>query len=865
MSGTVRIVIDDRPIEAPAGALVVDVAKQAGIDIPVFCYHPKLEPAGMCRMCLVEVGTIQVDPQTRQPVRDEEGRPVVRWMPRLQTACTTRVAEGMVVRTRTLQVQEAQRAILEFLLTSHPLDCPICDKGGECPLQNLTMRYGPAESRFDYQDKMHQEKRVPLGDLIILDRERCILCGRCIRFQEEIADDPVLGFSDRGRGMEIITFSDPPFASYFSGNTTDICPVGALTTVDFRFRARPWEMTPIPSICPHCPVGCNITLDVRPSARKGGWDVLRVMPRQHEEVNEIWICDKGRFVHHFATAEDRLRQPMARRNGELVPISWEEALELVAGALKQAGPRAAGLIGDRLPNEDLYLFRRLFEEVLGSSWITMDPPVFGGEWVARYGVGTGTDFGRMGTGSLIVVMAGDLEEEAPIWFLRVRGAVRRGARLIVAGGKPQKAERYAHRIIRYRFGTDALVLLGVTRVLLEENRVAHEALARLEGLEALKEAVADYPLDTISRQTGVPVEQLQAFARAIAEAREVVFIFGREGVVDGQAFVGLAANILALTGHVGRPNNGLLPLWPHANTQGALDFIGVRPLPDETPLLYVVGSDPVGDGRPMPRAGFLVVQDLFLTETARMADVVLPAQSWAERDGTFTSAERRVQRFYKAIPAVGEARADWEIFVALALRLGQRWLYLSSEAVMDEIARAIPRYAGMDYGALAWTQPQWPPVGTSRDLYFGGTARPNTAGLGRVWPSEAEAPGARWPLARPWVAVPSPEDVLVVPVRQLYHEGVLIARTPHLRNRTVPWAARMHPQTAQRLGLAADQTAVIRVNGQEVHMPVRVDPEAPPQVILVPASLVPHAGIVEVVEALPVESRAEVENGALSR
>ncbi|MFN3929555.1 MAG: molybdopterin oxidoreductase family protein, partial [Thermoflexus sp.] len=511
-------------------------------------------------------------------------------------------------------------------------------------------------------------------------------------------DDPVLGFSDRGRGMEIITFSDPPFASYFSGNTTDICPVGALTTTDFRFRARPWEMTPIPSICPHCPVGCNITLDVRFSARKGGWDILRVMPRQHEQVNEIWICDKGRFVHHFATAEDRLRQPLMRRNGELVPVSWEEALDRVAGALQEAGAQAAGVIGDRLPNEDLYLFRRLFEEALGSSWITMDPPVFGGEWVARYGVGVGTDFGHMGPGSLIVVMAGDLEEEAPVWFLRVRRAVRRGARLIVAGGRSQKAERYADLVLRYRFGTEALVLIGALRVLLEEGRIAPEALTRLEGLEALQDALWKYPLEQVSRQTGVPVESLQEFARTVAEAREVVFLFGREGVMDGEAFVGMAANLLALTGHVGRPNNGLLPLWPHGNTQGALDFIGVRSLPEEVPTLYVVGADPLGDGRPMPRAGFLVVQDLFLTETARAADVVLPAQSWAERDGTFTSADRRVQRFYKAIPAVGEARGDWEIFTALALRLGQRWGYLTPEAVMDEIARTIPRYAGMDYG-----------------------------------------------------------------------------------------------------------------------------------------------------------------------
>ena len=862
MGGTVRIFIDDRPVEVPLGTLVVDAAKRAGVDISVFCYHPKLEPVGMCRMCLVEVGTIQVDPHTRQPLRDAEGRPVVQWMPRLQTACTTRVAEGMVVRTNTLQVREAQRAILEFLLTSHPLDCPICDKGGECPLQNLTVRYGPAESRFDYADKMRQEKRVPLGDLIILDRERCILCGRCIRFQEEIADDPVLGFSDRGRGMEIITFSDPPFASYFSGNTTDICPVGALTTTDFRFRARPWELTPIPSLCAHCPVGCNITLEVRPSARKGGWDILRVMPRQHEAVNEIWICDKGRFVHHFATAEDRLRQPLVRRDGALAPASWEEALERVAQALRQAGAGAAGIIGDRLPNEDLYLFRRLFEEVLGSPWVTMNPPVFGGEAVARYGVGVGTDFGRMGRGSLIVVMAGDLEEEAPIWFLRVRGAVRRGARLIVAGGRPQKAERYADPVLRYRYGTEALVLLGALRALLEKDRILPAVRDRLDGLEVLRARVATYPWEALEARTGLSRAAMEALAEAVAEAEDVVFVFGREGVVDGEAFVGMAADLLAVTGHVGRPNNGLLPLWPHGNTQGALDFVGVRPLPAEVPVLYMVGADPAGDGRPMPRAGFLVVQELFLTETARMADVVLPAQSWAEREGTFTSAERRVQRFYKALPALGEARGDWEIFVDLALRLGAGWRYFSPEAVMDEIARQVPRYRGMDYAALARTEPQWPPVGTSRDLYFGGTARPNDGGLGRVWPTEAEAPGARWPLFWKDPEIPPEDALMVVPVRRLYGQGTLIERTPHLRNRVVTPAVGMHPETARRLGIVAGQPAVLRANGRALTLRAQVDPSVPPGVLLVPAQGAPRA---EVVEALQIEIEAGVRDGAVLR
>jgi len=414
----VRLTIDGRPVDVPAGTLLVDAAKQVGIDIPVFCYHPKLDPVGMCRMCLVEIGRPQRDRTTGEPARDANGQPLLSFSGKLETACTTPVEAGWQVRSASELAIEGRRQIVEYLLTSHPLDCPVCDKGGECPLQNLTLAHGPGKSRFLFDDKIRLDKHVPLGELVFLDRERCIQCGRCVRFQEEVADDPVIGFFERGRKLEIVSFSQPGFDSIFSGNSTDICPVGALTTADFRFGARPWEMNAAASICPHCPVGCNLMVNTRREAKSGGNLVIkRVMPRQNEQVNEIWICDKGRFGYAFADSPERVTRPMVRRDGTLVKTTWEEALEAVAIGLRGAGKDLIAVAGGRASNEDLFNFRTLVERLDGM--LVLDEPMPGGE---RVGLGPGSDLGHLGPRDAVVVVASDLHEEAPIWWLRLKQA-----------------------------------------------------------------------------------------------------------------------------------------------------------------------------------------------------------------------------------------------------------------------------------------------------------------------------------------------------------------------------------------------------------------------------------------------------------
>src|SRR6266498_4825099 len=414
MTKQLTLTIDGLQVTVPEGTGVVDAAKMVGIDIPVFCHHPKLEPVGMCRMCLVEIGRPMRDRTTGQFVM-ENGAPKIQFMPKLETACTNKAEEGMVVRTNTTKALDGQKGTVEFLLTSHPLDCPVCDKGGECPLQNLTMAYGPGKSRFIFDEKSHLGKHVPLGDLIVLDQERCIQCARCIRFQDEIVGDSVLAFDERSRGMRIITFSDPGFDSVFSGNTTDICPVGALTTRDFRFEARPWELESSASICTQCPVGCNITLNSRREARAGGdFVVKRVMPRQNEQVNEIWICDKGRFVHHYTDSKKRLARPLVRQGDKMARASWDEATKAAADHFRAAKGDCVILVSGKLANEDLFNLKSLADQAGGQAYLYSH--MGGGEFTTLVGVGEGTNFGTMSAGTTIVVVASDLYEEAPIWY-----------------------------------------------------------------------------------------------------------------------------------------------------------------------------------------------------------------------------------------------------------------------------------------------------------------------------------------------------------------------------------------------------------------------------------------------------------------
>jgi NADH-quinone oxidoreductase subunit G len=812
MAKMISLTIDGRPVSVPEGTLIVNAAKQIGIDVPVFCFHPKMEPVGMCRQCLVEVGRPIYDRLTGQAVMEND-RQKVQFGAKLETACSNPVSEGMVVLTTSEKAVAAQKEILEFLLTSHPLDCPVCDKGGECPLQNLTMAHASPLSRYIYSEKSHGAKHFPLGDLIWLDRERCIQCARCIRFQDEVAGEPVLGFYQRGRATDVFTNSEPGFDSVFSGNTSDICPVGALTTSDFRFGARPWELKAAASVCGQCPVGCNITFNTRREAMSGGKVAIkRVMPRQNEAVNEIWICDKGRFAYHFVESEKRLTKPMIKLAGSdgrppLQETSWEDAIRLAAQKLAEAGKDAVILAGGRLSNEDLFNLKQLADELGGQALLYTH--MGGGELTTAMGVAAGTNFSDMGPGTTILVVASDLYNEAPVWHMRIMQAANRGATLIMINARETKLERYAKFVVRYAYGDEVETVNGL----------------------------ANQP----------------KIGEAISNSENLVVLYGSDGLgLEGSSALAAACAKLVNV-RAGNPNNGLIGVWQHANDQGAWE-LGFRPDSKlvetlKNKVVYLVAADPAGDdprlAEALRGARSVIVQELFLTETASLADVVLPAQAYTERDGSFTSGERRVQRFFPAVPPLPEARPDFAITAQIASGLGLMLESHSASHVLDRLAASVNAFSGLSFLKLAEVTGQWPIVGCG-DLYYGGTTYENTQGLGvhlalsllpsPTGTSEGKGGGAA---GEGKTLHPDEEQWLALPVTRLYDSGITVLTSALLRSHIGDASFILNPQAAKSLGIQSGD--LLKVNGLEAQ--AVLDETVPASVVMVPRSMgIPIAG-----------------------
>jgi NADH-quinone oxidoreductase subunit G len=693
----VHLTIDDIPVTVPPGTLVWAAAREAGIEVPIYCYHPKMPPLGACRMCFVEIEKVPKPPQT---------------------ACTTPVSEGMIVHTKTEKVLKARRGTLEFLLINHPLDCPICDKGGECDLQDFTLRHGPGGTRFD-QPKRHYQKPIPVSDRVMLDRERCILCQRCTRFSSEISMDNGLVMISRGYKMEVGTAPDHAFDSIFSGNTVEICPVGALTATAYRFKARPWELKHIPSVCNNCSVGCNVRIDVRVDK------IMRNMSRQNDAIDDGWLCDRGRWGFEYVNSPQRLRTPMIRRNGQLVAVAWEQAFYTIALRLgeitKKYGASAVGGIGStRTTNEDAYLFQKLLRQVIGTPHVDHHHGYFPGprdSMTGRPWMMTNS-IAEIEQASHIVLIAADPYQRQPILDLRIKKAMKGGAKIYIVNANETELDRFAVQKItlpQQGAGAAAKVLLS-TVVRREEMKAPDEAL-RAKLLQ--EDALIRGHEETLGSEV---TAQLRELAHEIAEARGAIILYDEMATLEAGC-EDLAADLQALavvTGNIDRPGAGVGPLFEDANSLGARDM-GLLPdaLPGYQPAeevgmtyaemlsspqlkaLYVMGANPARHVEKLPDSlKLLIVQDIMLTETAQQADIVLPAVTFAEKDGSMTNIDHHVQAIRQALRPLPGAKADWEIMVEIARHMGIKWNYASAKEILREIAEENPFYAGLDWEEL---------------------------------------------------------------------------------------------------------------------------------------------------------------------
>ncbi|MBX3113335.1 MAG: NADH-quinone oxidoreductase subunit NuoG [Fimbriimonadaceae bacterium] len=693
----VTISINDVEIQVPKDELIVESVKRLGLEVPIFCYHPRMKPVGMCRMCLVDVGFKQPDGTVRK-------------MPKPQAACTLPASDNMVIYTDTEQIHKDRKGVLEFLLINHPLDCPICDRGGECPLQNNTIAYGPSTSRF-VEMKRHLPKAYPLSQYVTLDLERCIQCGRCVRFTEEISGDSQLAFRFRGSQMQPSTYQLTDFESKFSGNVIEICPVGALTSSRYRFRARPWDLETKPGICTVTPCGTNIWFDHRAGK------FIRINGRTNEQVNEEWTADRCKFGHDFYNSPARLTAPNRRNGNDFVRSSWGEVTKEVVEHLTEAAGNSALLISPKSSNEAIFLGQKLFREHLGSHNIDhrTKGDFLGHESRVENVLGVAplqSAIADLEFKDSVLIFGSSLADEQPMSFLRVRkGWFQRGMKVVVASSHPTEADTFAHVILRYNAGSEAHAAAAIASAMGAAPNVKLADALKKSGLDEADVKLAAEVLKTTNSAT------ITTHSMTVDES----------GIAAYHILAGLAATNGGTFNYMG----------PECNTQGAIALGG---LPDVLPggakangmntrqilqaasegkikTLFLVDFDPIDDyhetdlaTKALENVDFLIYAASVPGSSAAYASVVLPLALPAEQDGTYTSSEGRVQRMNQIIPAPGESKAAWKVFTELLLRIKPSNLPFNAGEVMGEIAKAVPAYEPATVGKLSSTGYVLPPT-----------------------------------------------------------------------------------------------------------------------------------------------------------
>jgi len=855
----VTLTIDGVQVSVPPGTMIVEAAAKAGIKIPTLCNNKRLVPYGACRICVVQ----------------QKGRKG------MIPGCFNPVRNGMEILTNTPEVIKARRTQLQLILISHPLECPVCDAGGQCQLQDLVYEYGVADNPFKGEKADLPTDHV--SPFIERNLNRCILCGMCVRICDEVVGANELSFANRGIKTKVTTDFDRPMNCEFCGQCVSVCPVGALNDRIFLHKARVWDLKETNTVCAYCGVGCTLTVGTHKKTGK----ILRVRADEALGLNQGNLCVKGRFGWEYVHNPKRLTSPLIRKDGTLVEASWEEALGLAARRLREVnalagGNALAGLASPRLTNEELYLFQKLLRGVLGTNHIDHAGGYsYAAHLALRDSLGhaaSTNSINEIRKADLILALRSDLSETHPVIKSEVILAVkRRKAKLIVVNSRNIYLNKFSALNLQVKPGSEVSLVNGMMQVIVREGLTDEEFIrSRTEGVEALKHALESYPPEKVEAKTGVSAATLAEAARQYAKAKNAVILIstGQNSGKQDPPLAQAAVNLALLTGKVGKEGCGVFILGEKNNAQGALDM-GVAPglfpgygdirdsaersrfekfwkltIPDQPGMrglavlraieegnirgLYVAGENPVvtypdstRTRKALSSLDFLMVQDCFLTETASLAQVVLPAVTFAEKEGTFTNTDRRVQRVRPALVPMGQAKSDLWIFQSLAREMGADLGATSAQAVNDEIRSLVPLYGGISYArldssenpaGLQWPCPSSDHPGTSI-LY----RNDFPLGKGKFIAAEFEEdPGeAGFPFA-----------LLAGPT--MFHSGSLSAMSSGLARLQGESYVLVHPSDARNLGLVDGQKVILESRHGKVSVKVSISGKAAPGVFFVP-------------------------------
>ena len=858
----VTLTIDGVQVSVPPGTMILEAAEKAGVKIPTLCYNKRLMPFGACRICVVQ----------------QKGRRG------LIPACFNPVRHGMEILTNTPEVIKARKIQLQLILISHPLECPVCDAGGQCQLQNLVYEYGVAENPFKGPKANLPTDHV--SPFIERNLNRCVLCGMCVRIDDEVVGANELSFLGRGWKTKIGTDFDRPMNCEFCGQCVSVCPVGALNDRIFLHKARVWDLKETHTTCGYCGVGCTLTVGTRDSR------ILRVRADENLGINQGNLCVKGRYGWEYIHSRERLTSPLIKKDGSFVKVSWEEAIGLVAQRFQEikaekGGAELAGLCSSRLTNEELYLYQKFMRGVLGTNHIDHAGGYsYAGHLALRDSLGyagSTNSIREIRKADVIIALRSDLSETHPVIKSEVVLAVkRRKSKLIVVNSRNIYLNKFSAFNLLVKPGSEVALVNGMMRAILREGLAKEEFVqSRTEGIESLKRSLEEYTPEKVEAMTGVAAKSLVEAARLFAKAAKGVILIstGQASGKQDAALARAASNLALLTGQIGKESAGIYILGEKNNTQGALDM-GVTPslLPGYADLqdaaerrrfekawemtfpgnpgmgaldilqaaeegkikgLYIVGENPAvlypDAGRTkkaLAALDFLVVQDCFLTETASAAQVVLPAVTFAEKEGTFTNAERRVQRVRPALQPIGEARPDLWIFQELAKVMGYSWGRISAASVMDEVRSLVPLYGGMEYTRLDKSSGlQWPCPSADH---------PGTPIL-----YEKEFPGGKAKLIPAFFEEERVEGefpYLLVTGPILFHSGSLSTRSPGLSRLRGNSYVEVHPEDAAQLGLTNYQEVALKSKHGKITVKAAISEKTAPGVLFIPYHFGLHGG-----------------------